>query len=696
MLLSNGADAVLADYSGSMMTAAPNHVHGEQYQGCPIGWYKVGHIRRKHVRLQPILRSSYFILIAGEIWDVSDYAQVFDPVSAVLKTRVKIGGVHCTIESFMADDHLLVEHYRVTKTPARRAVQIAFMISNAWSGMAATDLPQLPDLHVEPGKDKTLSLTYSLSGLSGIGRMFSDCEPDGVSDYPAGAKGIHFGGVKAGWSATKFLVLVDPSDGKDHEHQLKQTVADCRTHGYAGVKRRHTRIWRTYSRRSRVSLPDKAFQYLYDLSVYCLRAHQHQRTGAITVGMLPHLWGGGTYVPYDAFYAHHALVRTNHINEGQRHLDFYRMQHSRGQRLAAKHGIPGAVYSPWSNCFGQHKGADSDAHVLDYKPLMASFIVLEHYWHWKYEPTAKPTEKDIQQCKEILDLAIERFLDDQGDRAVSRPCIAGNESAITVENDTCMSLMYARALAGFAEMTKALGLRVDPCYGALAKKLYKGLKENYRNGVLLPFRDATYLATLQFSFYIFNLPEGTDKRSVYASLRDAATPFGLNTIQPEEGYRDWPWLSTRAAVALAHMGDSKECFKRLTHCMKYTSALGAIPEKIRIDGYPIGYGYPSPHALLVWASTTALCHDGKRRELRLLWGLDGQWKDLAFENIRLADGLLVSGKIEASTLIELKLRNTSNRDIARTLTINPIYRGPNGETFTIRAGKTRSFRLEPG
>ena len=131
MLLANGEDAALIDHTGSMFGGGPAHAHREQHQGCACGWYKVGHIRNRSrwMRLQPILRCGYFLSVSGEPWDISDYEQSFDPESAVLTTRVTAGGVVCDVESFLTENHLLVEHYRVREVP-RRNIDVAFLPMN--------------------------------------------------------------------------------------------------------------------------------------------------------------------------------------------------------------------------------------------------------------------------------------------------------------------------------------------------------------------------------------------------------------------------------------------------------------------------------------------------------------------------------------------------------------------------------------
>ncbi|OHB52701.1 MAG: hypothetical protein A2Y12_03325 [Planctomycetes bacterium GWF2_42_9] len=695
MLLSNGADAALVDYSGSMMAGCVAHAHFEQYQGVALGWYKTSHSKyaeETHKFIQPIIRTGYQVIVDGESWDINDYCQQFDPVKAVLTTNVKIGGVDLRIESFMTDRHILCENYHIQGKPAKSKVRIAFYLDEPICGMNAAKLRETSALKFKYLQDKSLAVDYAISLEQGYGIMASDVQPDGIDNYPYNGRGVYFDDVQRGWTASKFFVLVDTSDLEDFKKAAVSTMKNVKRDGYAAVKREHIRIWKEYSDKSRISVPDKQMQYLYDLSQYSIRANQHREIGGITCGMLPNLWGGGVNVPYDAFFSHQALLKTNHLQEADHHLDFYRRQANDAKKLAAQAGLTGAAYSGWSNYLGRHLRANLKEHILLNKPVMAGFIVLKFYWQWKISGHKNITEKDIVQCREIVDFAKKYFIEDKGAFAVAKDCHAGNESDITVSNDTFTSLIYARTFAAYAEMAPSAKSSDNSYYREISEKLYKGLEANYKKGVLMPFVGAQYLAALQFDFFILNLPLGVNDKSVYACIEDSKTPWGLNTIQPEQNYRDWPWLGLRAAIALSHIKDGKECLKWITHVKEHISSLGALPEKIRIDGFPIGYWYSTCHSLFVWAMADALCHDGKDNDIRILYGLDGQWKDIEFKNIRLADGLAVSAKVCKGRLKYLKIKNTTHENIKRIIDVNPLYKNIKKQIVTINKLSTITVR----
>ncbi|MEA1950683.1 MAG: hypothetical protein U9N87_04820 [Planctomycetota bacterium] len=690
MLLANGSDAVLVSYSGSMISGLTGHSHFEQHQGAPCAWYKVAHPGHMNAGLtiQPIVESGYQIIVDHEVCEPEGYTQRFDSRHAILATRVHARGVVCEVESFLTDDQVLVEHYRIIEAPEKGA-GMAFFFRGARTGSGA--LRPIHRVDVKLGKQTAtrLPFTYQLSGIHGGGVMLTDLA--GNKPYSV-EPGFHFEHLKAGWTATKFLILKDLSDGKDYAERLRKVIAECEERGFAGIRRKHCERWSAYSRRSRVTLPDKRLQYLYDVSLYVIRAGQHRPTGAITCGMLPFHWGGGTCVPYDAAYAQQALLATNHVSEADGLIRYYEDQRSEAKKLAKEFGKDGAVYPGWTTCLGKNKGR-SMKEYLHYKPFMASYIALSCYWQWCLDPSSEKAEYFAPLMKEILDLSVASFIDDEGAVAHMRPSIAGNESYVEVENDTFNGLVHARTLAAYAEIAQTIGGPKHKEYAALAQRLYKGVFENYRDGFLWPYRNAKYITSLQFDFYLLNLPEGIDGRSISTALELSKTPWGLDSVQPSERYRDWPWEGTKAAIALTHMGDHKTAFGLINSAGRFSSALGALPEKIRMDGYPIGYWYTTCHALFAWSVTTALCHDGPEDEIRILWGMDGTWKDVAFTNLRLKGGILASGEVKDGILCKLTFRNPGTEPQQRTIRLNKQYGNIKKSELVLPAGELCELKL---
>lgn len=418
-----------------------------------------------------------------------------------------------------------------------------------------------------------------------------------------------------------------------------------------------------------------------------MRANLHPETGGLTVGMLPYIYGGGTYVPYDAWYMHQALLLTNNTKEAAKHLDYYQMQYETGKELALQFGLKGATFSGWASCYGEHKDDNIKHYLLFLKPMMVGFITLIIYWQWKY--TGKLSERQKEMLKDSLKFIITSSIVDKGDIAEVVPCKSGSESAAEVKNDTFTALAFARALKGAFEIFGSTE------YEKLSDKLYNGLRKNYCNDVLMPYHDAWYLTGLQIWFYILNLPDGIPAAYFEKLLDDMKTPKGYTAIQPTEYALDWPWMAARGAICMSHLKNPKKAFELLLHQKKHTSSLGALPEKIRIDGYPLLYWYSTPHGLFIWSLCAALAHIDKNNCVNLLYGLDGQWKKLNFKNLRLPGEILVSVKIENKEATLIELVNSSSKIIEIGLDINPVYGdGPGMSTKKITLGAGEKYSWE--
>lgn len=687
MLLANGADAVLADYSGSMFGAVNGHSHFEPHQGTPCGWYKVAHAWKTPSKvIQSVAACGYQILMNGEVCEPKDFRQTFDPRRAMLSTTItSFGGCKLLLESFLTDESVLVERFQFLDVPENRAVDLTLLLLKPNSMAGAVALHTEPEFKYEESTvPNALGFSYRMGDIRGYGLMHSDKPGAGLIDSFRATKGFIFKKVTSGWEVTRYIAVLDSTETAGFREKVHERISACLGNGFGEVRKAHAAVWEAYFGASDVSLPDPEFGYLYQLSRYLIRAHLHPQTGGLTVGMLPNLWDGGTYVPYDAWYLHQALLLANNLETADRHLDYYAARHDQARKIAAEVGASGAAFSGWTTCFGEHKGDDIKDYLLHLKPCMAGFVALAFYWQWKYAGTLCEKKKAV--LHDVLQFS-GKFVVDRGEWAEIAPCMAGNESSVDVQNDSMTSLVFAKAFAGAAEVFGAADFKT------IAEKLGKGLARNYDRGLLQPFPGAWYRTGFQFWAYLCNLPDGIDGASVYQALEFCRTPWGYDFEQPSEVYRDWPWIASRAAICLAHLKDPQHAFALLMHQKKHTSSLGAIPEKIRLDGFPIGYWYASPHGLLMWATLAALVHVGPRGEVRLLWGMDGTWQDLSFRCLRLPGGMTVSAAVAKGTLTELRVSALGREGHEVVLDINPLYRpGQAPSRVQLSAGAEFSWR----
>ena len=208
---------------------------------------------------------------------------------------------------------------------------------------------------------------------------------------------------------------------------------------------------------------------------------------------------------------------------------------------------------------------------------------------------------------------------------------------------------------------------VEEKYYSVLEGLKKGLKRNYKNGILLQFEGDKLrpVSSAEFTFHIFCQPEGIPVRCIREALKDNRGKWGLTNAGT---YRNliWPWTENRAAIAFSCV-DPKITYERLKHVINFTSTHGIFPEKVRPDGFWILFGYLTSHSSFVYAVNSLLCNDNGKK-LFIGAGFPKEWKDVRFRDIYTFSGYGVSLTLKKGKVKELIIVNC--RDFERQIIIN--------------------------
>lgn len=693
MLLTNGSDAVLLDYSGSMFTGFTGHAHYEKHQSTPTGWYKAAHPSYTTCQtMPPIMQCGYQVIGNGEVLDPSDYAQEFNPRTGILRSTVTFRGAIVHIETFFSQDAILAERYELQDQGAYASLALALVLMPAHP---QTDLLTFRDPvtgQVHEGTDlRRLDATYEISpGIRGCGAMITEVAGTRFMSFPRGACGILVEHIQPGWSISRTMTFVDSSESSDLAGAMASRQGWMADMGYGGLRQAHLHQMSRFQDHGAVQVPDGAMQYLLHLALYVVRGSLHPQTGGLTDGLLPHLWGGATYCIGDAMYLHRALLLAGYTDLAERHLGFYRGQFEQSCRDTRAAGVEGCLFPGWNDWQGHPRFRDADPrqYILHTKPWFSALVLLMIYWQWKYAGEDAVLDRYFDIAERIA-TALRTFVLEDGPAVQLKRCRASNESEIDVENDTMTLLCLARAFQAFGEMAQVRNHAVEPTLAALPGKLTVLMNRNHNGKILLPYQNATYSAGLQFRYFLFNLPDGIDSSSIYDAENLARTPWGLDNQQPSECYRDWPWLASRASICYSHLGDASRAFSWLLHPLRSVSSLGALPEKIRLDGYPINYWYTTPYALLLWSMYAALVHRDKNGQICLLFGLDGAWQDLTARNLALPGGVRASLSVRKGQLTSLSLTNSRPRPLHMRLTLNRRYQADSLPDTVALAGNSQ-------
>lgn len=697
--LGNGSDCITIGYTGSM---CGSRGHQEEHQGLVAGWYKYAH-RVYHIPAKlrkasllggspgietgmasPILQAGYKVIVDGESAGVTDYRQAFDAREAVISTAVTLRDVFLTVTSFLTDEHLWVESIAVAAAPAHKTVDLALFLNEfTLSRELGLMLRRQSILKIAPRPAAgELKFEYHLSpnDVHGGGRMWA---------APAGRaikNEIVYSGVKAGFTVTRYLLAVDDAETPAWRAAIKRIGARWRKHPPGAIRAQHAAIWRAYAGRSSLRVPDPWSRGLYDFSMYWMRANQYPKNGSLNLGPFAYHWGGGCNAIPDAWSMQMALLTANRVDESRYLLDFYRTRMPRARLVAKALGLPGARFCYFASAAGQDYHADPEK-IRTEKVGANAMVCYSFYDHWLASGRDDDLPEALSIMRELLDHILAAAVIEKSDRAYIGVTKPSCEIKLDVSNDTMISIWVARALRGYCEMAEAGGQPVPAEYRRIAAKLPKGLLENYRDGILMPFRNAKFYSGGTQSFF-FNLPYGIDRKSVLRCIKAGKTPFGYDGDTYIGNIRHWPWSYCFQSLVYSHWGWAEKSFACLQNVLSDCSALGAMPEKIRIDGYPVNYYYTSAHAYYLWALQTALCHDRKNDCLALLAGMDGTWRDLEFRDLRMKGGLLVSVKVRKCRVCKLAIKNDGTRPARRKLLLNPRYAGQLPGEIRLQAGQS--------
>lgn len=641
MYLGNGEDALLLNYSGAMVTGVTGHTHNEQNQGVVCGWHKESHRSKLKRYIQPIFIAGYNIIVEGEVCEPKSFVQDFLVREATLQTIVTFRrGVEVEVQSYLTDSGIYSLTVKVRKSFPGLKVSLFAMTPNMTGGTLTyftmpentyTAVPGGVDFtwHCDDGKaaDCNCALRLSRPGFTPVSGII---------------EGGEYGDVTDGWEVTGYYSCLDAP---------AKPLTD-----YTNLREKHVQAWHDYFATSDVKLPDEDMQYLADLSRYVIRANQFPG-GSYPAGPFPYHWGGGICCPFDAQLMNVAMLSNGNFDEAFRHVMYYVNQSEYGHMIAAKLGLKGMALSNWSDVFGNHLGRPLEYDLLKRKPMMIAIIGSAAGYYNEFA-----SEKSPEATALVLDCA--RFIESgfvRDGKIVN--VMAGNESNVEAENDSWM-LAVSYAIFRHASLEEP----ENENWAKLAATMRNELERN-RNaqGVLMPFANATYTAGTAAWLQYF-IPHLSDADELKASREPLSTHLGLDNDNPSEVYLDWPWNHGLYTKAFSEEKCPGEAFPELLAFARDAASNGAIPEKIRLDGYAIGYWYPTPYAVFLLGLTAAFANIGKDGRLSLLYGFDGTWRNLSVRNLHLPGNIQISLTVKDGAVTGLEVKGK-----IAGLDINPLY-----------------------
>jgi len=424
------------------------------------------------------------------------------------------------------------------------------------------------------------------------------------------------------------------------------------------------------------------------VSRYVIQGARNRQSGALLLGILPHMWGGGLYCSYDAYFIIHALLSSGALETAKGQQDFFVAQAGIGQEVLRKAGLKGTAFTGWTDCNGRFArlGWDMAKWFLNEKPVFICNEIMNFYIAWKYAGRKKDVY--IEGILRDTYLFIKTYLLCKKDGKYSLINVkSGDESGVDVETDTFTILALAQALYALGDMLQEKEIF------EVRSEILEDVAQNYtEEGVLMPFKNAPYIGCSQLDYYIYMLAEGIPFVGVDRAMEVSEKEYGCNGDYISEVYRHWPWIRGRAAICYTHEGRHTQAMDQIEKLMQGATSLGALPEKIRLDGMPVNYWYTSPHAFVVWALHDAFVHI-KGDTLRIAYGFTDKWQNFSCEDICLENGLRVSFSIEEGILKKLLIINTTEQQFHLKLMLNGCFSADLPEVYLLQSKETFLYEI---
>ncbi len=663
VILANGVDAVTI---GPVGTALSRHDISSMTlpNASSLGWFKTD---RKHFASDTSYGSSLcladprtFLFLGDEQFMPLKTDQVFDPRTATVTTTFGLfsnrdtGSVRVEVKTFLTDDHLLVERFRILEAPAM-PVHLEFSLAMPFdSGSCDMDPPvQARSIRSAPLKRAGgLQYSYRLCGYQGIGATWHDGAAPVIKTVGKnGSRRVVSAVLQAGASLTHYVAVLDNKDAGDPRRALAALVNKVRAEGYTGIYREHVANWRAYFRRSSVRLPARDLRHLYDTSLYVLRSVQDRRTGFMPMGIVPFHFQNAMF--WDSWFASMAWLGCNRQAEARGMSAFWKRRLPEARAVARQLKCGGARFAWTSN--REHFCRDKATVVQFHNNAVVALQVAQV---WRATGDANFLREHLPVMEEALQFLFDRLVRVQGGDVALLACAGPDESVLDQKRmDTWTCAVIIKTIDEYLAAIRTLGCPpFQNILPRLRRMLWTALNRNVdRRGVLQSFEGGAHPHWGSLIFTLF--PEHPARRrtlralSMYDRELDGYNSHGI-IHYPE---RVFTWTEYWVARIQAEAGE-RTAWERLQKNVKFTNMFGGMPERIYMHGELFKNWFMTSHAACLWAVHALLLHrDGDN--LRVLTGLPEDWKTAAFDNLTTADGLRVSAAMKNGRLTRLEIIN---------------------------------------
>jgi len=654
LVLSNGVDFCQVDITGSC--AFKDHI-----KGYGSFWYKKGRPNQS----DPIaLTRPYYAFKSdrGRV-EAGDFSQNFDPLTGRLHTKISMYQLEMLIETFLTDDHTLIEKYKILKSTGKKGELLFFLLfyNHSYTGKPYSIIPQseknltcflkdgIPAFLYQYGEKEDL---FRGQGMMGIRKIVGN---PWIVPFQEGKYllRITVDRLRKGNDFARIITLVDDRDAADWKRECERIHAFYMTARWRDVESNNIRAWKQFSERSSFTCDEPDITDQFDTSLYVCKASLHPNGSSVSALAHPNSHGMGTY--WDIWYVHSALLRTNRLEEAGKIINFWQKVFPDGKRFAKNYyKVRGARFEWTYKYNGTPHGHSEQVH----SNILPGLMVWEHYLYTQDRELLKQNYRIIlESVLFLIDYAMRK---DSRGKYFLRELISSDESDTKKRNELLTAIGIKKGIQIARLAAGVLGEKVPDDILDAEKPIEKILNSLKKNGIFLLDENADTGTWATIWAYIHFPDSKVFPKALDYALEGCREPYGLGIgMTSRMRCATFPWVEGIFAWAMARNGD-RRAYEYLRMTNRYTNFYGGMPEYVWLHGEPSRDWFVAAHGVFL----TVLCElivvmKGDTLEVLPLGVESLPWKSVKVERFRVENGILVSFEFNRDS-IELILHNDAS------------------------------------